>query len=118
MQTRVAEAEAILSAARAYAPMPSGQPGRSCALAHHPSREIAQNWLAITHGMHEAFAVTACSRRWHQRDYRGGGLERYFDVMYSGCRWPAHPLRIRWQSSLAASADVGWWRPVMPARYR
>src|SRR5207247_5234885 len=58
VQTQVAEAEAILSAARAYVLTSVGAAWEAvCAGVPDPSREIAQARLAITHGMHEAVRV-------------------------------------------------------------
>ena len=58
VQTRVAEAEAILSAARAYVVDAVGTAWEAvCAGAPDLSRVIAQARLAITHGMHEAVRI-------------------------------------------------------------
>ena len=55
VQTRVAEAEAILSAARAYLVEAVGSAWQAiCGGSTDPSREIARARLAITHAMHEA----------------------------------------------------------------
>jgi hypothetical protein len=63
VQTRLAEAEAILNAARAYV---VGSVGASweevCAGASDPSLAIAQARLAIVHAMHEASVRTRRSQ--------------------------------------------------------
>ncbi len=81
VQTKVAEAEAILSAARAYVIDAVGTAWQAiCADPADPSREIAQARLAITHGMHEA--VRAVDLVFHAAGtnavYRKNQLERYF----------------------------------------
>jgi alkylation response protein AidB-like acyl-CoA dehydrogenase len=92
VQTQVAEAEAIASAARAYvidavgaawAAVSAGVPD--------PSREIAQARLAITHGMHEA--VRAVDRVFHAAGtnavYRKNRLERYFRDVHAAVQHAA-----------------------------
>ena len=79
VQTQVAEAEAILSAARAYVLTSVEAAWEAvCASVPDPSREIAQARLAITHGMHEAVRVV--DRLFHAAGtnaiYRKYGLEQ------------------------------------------
>jgi alkylation response protein AidB-like acyl-CoA dehydrogenase len=97
VQTQVAEAEAILSAARAYVLDTVGAAWEAvCAGVPDPSREIAQARLAITHGMHEA--VRAVDRVFHAAGtnaiYRKYGLERYFRDIHAAVQHaagrPAH----------------------------
>ena len=97
VQTQVAEAEAILSAARAYVLDTVGAAWEAvCAGVPDPSREIAQARLAITHGMHEA--VRAVDRAFHAAGtnaiYRKYGLERYFRDIHAAVQHaaglPAH----------------------------
>ncbi len=81
VQTRVAEAEAVVQAARAYVIDAVGTAWEAvCADIPDPSREIAQARLAITHGMHEA--VRAVDLVFHAAGtnavYRKHRLERYF----------------------------------------
>ena len=97
VQTRVAEAEAILSAARAYVVEAVGTAWEAvCAGAPDPSRAIAQARLAITHGMHEA--MRAVDRVFHAAGtnaiYRTHPLERYWRDMHVAVQhnaaFPAH----------------------------
>src|SRR5439155_8152980 len=81
VQTRVAEAEAILSAARAYVVEAVGSAWEAvCAGVPDRSRPIAQARLGITHGMHEA--VRAVDLVVHAAGtnaiYRTHPLEHYF----------------------------------------
>jgi alkylation response protein AidB-like acyl-CoA dehydrogenase len=81
VQTRVAEAEAIVGAARAY--VISAIQAAWEAVQHDvsdPGREVAQARLAITHALHEA--VRAVDLVFHAAGtnavYRKHPLERYF----------------------------------------
>ncbi len=81
VQTKVAEADAIVNAARAYVMEAVGRAWEAvCAGLPDPSQEIAQARLAITHGMHEA--VRAVDIVFHAAGtnavYRKHRLERYF----------------------------------------
>lgn len=92
VQTQVAEAEAILSAARAYVVTSVGAAWEAvCAAVPDPSREIAQARLAITHGMHEAVRVV--DRLFHAAGtngiYRKHGLERYFRDVHTAVQHAA-----------------------------
>jgi alkylation response protein AidB-like acyl-CoA dehydrogenase len=92
VQTRVAEAEAILGAARAYVIDAVGTAWESvCADQHDPSRDIAQARLAITHGMHEA--VRAVDLIFHAAGtnalYRKYPLERYFRDVHAAVQHAA-----------------------------
>jgi alkylation response protein AidB-like acyl-CoA dehydrogenase len=92
VQTQVAEAEAILSAARAYVITAVEAAWEAvCAGGPDPSREIAQARLAITHGMHEAVRVV--DRLFHAAGtngiYRKHGLERYFRDVHTAVQHAA-----------------------------
>jgi alkylation response protein AidB-like acyl-CoA dehydrogenase len=93
VQTRVAEAEAILNAARAYVVDAVGTAWEAvCAgVPADPSREIAQARLAITHGMHEA--VRAVDLVFHAAGtnalYRKYPLERYFRDIHAAVQHAA-----------------------------
>ena len=81
VQSRIAEAEAILGAARAYVLESVGAAWEAvCAQAPDPGAEIARARLAITHAMHEA--VRAVDVVFHTAGtnavYRKHPLERYF----------------------------------------
>jgi alkylation response protein AidB-like acyl-CoA dehydrogenase len=81
VQTRLAEAEAIVSGARAYIMSAVGDAMAAVAGgAADPSRAIAQARLALTHGMHEA--VRATTLVFHTAGtnavYEKNPLERYF----------------------------------------
>ncbi len=81
VQSRIAEAEAILGAARAYVLESVGAAWDAvCAQAPDPGREIARARLAITHAMYEA--VRAVDLVFHTAGtnavYRKHALERYF----------------------------------------
>ena len=87
VQTRVAEAEAILSAARAYVVEAVGTAWEAvCADAPDLSRVIAQARLAITHGMHEA--VRAVDLVFHAAGtnaiYRTNPLDAPFGIFTRG----------------------------------
>jgi alkylation response protein AidB-like acyl-CoA dehydrogenase len=92
VQTQVAEAEAILSAARAYVIEAVGTAWEAVgAGVPDPGREIAQARLAITHGMHEA--VRAVDRVFHAAGtnavYRKNRLERYFRDVHAAVQHAA-----------------------------
>jgi alkylation response protein AidB-like acyl-CoA dehydrogenase len=92
VQTRVAEAEAILRAARAYVIDAVGTAWEAvCADVPDPSREIAQARLAVTHGMHEA--VRAVDLVFHAAGtnalYRKYPLERYFRDIHAAVQHAA-----------------------------
>jgi len=92
VQTQVAEAEAILSAARTYVLTSVEAAWEAvCASVPDPSREIAQARLAITHGMHEAVRVV--DRLFHAAGtnaiYRKYGLERYFRDVHTAVQHAA-----------------------------
>ena len=92
VQTRVAEAEAILSAARAYLLDAVDQAWQVVAAgAAAPHREIAQARLAITHSLHEA--VRAVDRVFHAAGthavYRKYPLERYFRDIHTAVQHAA-----------------------------
>jgi alkylation response protein AidB-like acyl-CoA dehydrogenase len=81
VQTRLAEAEAILNAARAYVVGSVGALWEEvCAGASDPSLAIAQARLAIVHAMHEA--VRSVDLVFHAAGtnaiYNRNPLERYF----------------------------------------
>ena len=81
VQTKVAEAEAIVNSARAYVIDAVGRAWEAvCEGISDPSQEIAQARLAITYGMHEA--VRAVDIVFHAAGsnavYRKNRLERYF----------------------------------------
>ena len=81
VQSRIAEAEAILGAARAYVLESVGAAWDAvCAQAPDPGPEIARARLAITHALHEA--VRAVDLVFHTAGtnavYRKHALERYF----------------------------------------
>jgi alkylation response protein AidB-like acyl-CoA dehydrogenase len=97
VQTRVAEAEAILSAARAYVLQAVGAAWEAVeAGVPDPSHAIAQARLAITHGMHAA--VQAVDLVFHAAGtnaiYRKYELERYFRDVHTAVQHaaglPAH----------------------------
>ena len=97
VQTRVAEAEAILSAARTYVVVAVGTAWEAVgAGVPDPSRVIAQARLAITHGIHEA--VRAVDLVFHAAGtnaiYRTHSLERAFRDIHVAVQhnaaFPAH----------------------------
>jgi alkylation response protein AidB-like acyl-CoA dehydrogenase len=115
VQARLAEAEAILNAARAYVVDAVGTAWEAvCASVPDPSREIAQARLAITHGMHEA--VRAVDLVFHAAGtnalYRKYPLERYFRDIHAAVQHAAG-LPIHYESAgqvlLGLRPDgVGW----------
>jgi alkylation response protein AidB-like acyl-CoA dehydrogenase len=92
VQARLAEAEAILSAARAYVVDTVGTAWTAfCGEVQDPSREIAEARLAITHGMHEA--VRAVDLVFHAAGtnalYRKYPLERHFRDVHAAVQHAA-----------------------------
>jgi alkylation response protein AidB-like acyl-CoA dehydrogenase len=92
VQTQVAEAEAIIGAARAYVFEAVGSAWEAvCADAPDPGLAIARARLAITHGMHEA--VRAVDRLFHAAGtnavYRKHRLERYFRDIHAAVQHAA-----------------------------
>ena len=92
VQTQVAEAEAIIGAARAYVFDAVGSAWEAvCAGATDPGLAIAHARLAITHGMHEA--VRAVDRLFHAAGtnavYRKHRLERYFRDIHAAVQHAA-----------------------------
>ena len=115
VQTRVAEAEAILSAARAYVVEAVGTAWEAvCADAPDLSRVIAQARLAITHGMHEA--VRAVDLVFHTAGtnaiYRTNPLERSFrDIHVAVQHNAAFPAHIESAGKVFLGlrpSDIGW----------
>jgi len=115
VQTQVAEAEAILSAARAYVLDAVSTAWEAvCAGVPDPSHAIAQARLAITHGMHEAVRVV--DRLFHAAGtnaiYRKGGLERYFRDVHTAVQHAAG-LPVHFESAGKVFLglrphDLGW----------
>jgi alkylation response protein AidB-like acyl-CoA dehydrogenase len=115
VQTQVAEAEAILSAARAYV-LTAVEAAWEAVGADipDPSREIAQARLAITHGMHEAVRVV--DRLFHAAGtnaiYRKNGLERYFRDIHTAAQHAAGlPVHIESAGKVFLGlrpSDMGW----------
>jgi alkylation response protein AidB-like acyl-CoA dehydrogenase len=115
VQTRVAEAEAIVNAARAYIIDTVGTAWEMiCADVSEPSREVAQARLAITHGMHEA--VRAVDLVFHAAGtnavYRKYPLERYFRDIHVAVQHAAG-LPIHFESAGKVllglrPSDMGW----------
>jgi alkylation response protein AidB-like acyl-CoA dehydrogenase len=92
VQTRVAEAEAILAAARAYVMEAVGTAWEAVGAAGgEPGRAVAQARLAITHGMHEA--VRAVDTVFHAAGtnavYRKYSLERSFRDVHAAVQHAA-----------------------------
>jgi alkylation response protein AidB-like acyl-CoA dehydrogenase len=92
VQTQVAEAEAIIGAARAYVFEAVGSAWEAvCTSAPEPGLAIARARLAITHGMHEA--VRAVDRVFHAAGtnavYRKHRLERYFRDIHAAVQHAA-----------------------------
>jgi indole-3-acetate monooxygenase len=115
VQTQVAEAEAILSAARSYVVTSIEAAWEAvCAGVPDPSREIAQARLAITHGMHEAVRVV--DRLFHAAGtngiYRKYGLERYFRDVHTAVQHAAGlPVHIESAGKVFLGLrpqDLGW----------
>ena len=115
VQTRVAEAEAILSAARAYVMAAVGTAWEAvCAGVPDPSLAIAQARLAITHGIHEA--VRAVDLVFHAAGtnaiYRANPLERYFrDIHVAVQHNAAYPAHYESAGKVLLGlrpSDMGW----------
>lgn len=115
VQTRVAEAEAILSAARAYVLTTVGAAWEAvCAGVPDPGPAIAQARLAITHGMHEA--VRAVDLLFHAAGtnavYRKHGLERYFRDVHAAVQHAAGlPSHLESAGKVLLGlrpTDIGW----------
>jgi alkylation response protein AidB-like acyl-CoA dehydrogenase len=115
VQTQVAEAEALLSAARAYVVTSVAAAWEAvCTGVPDPSREIAQARLAITHGMHEAVRVV--DRLFHAAGtngiYRKHGLERYFRDVHTAVQHAAGlPVHIESAGKVFLGLrpqDLGW----------
>jgi len=115
VQTRVAEAEAILSAARAYVVEAVGTAWEAvCAGVPDLNRAIAQARLASTHGMHEA--VRAVDLVFHAAGtnaiYRTHPLERYFrDIHVAVQHNAAFPAHIESAGKVLLGlrpSDMGW----------
>jgi alkylation response protein AidB-like acyl-CoA dehydrogenase len=92
VQTQVAEAEAIVNAARAYVLSAVSTAWEAvCSGVPDPGPAIAQARLAITHGMHEA--VRAVDLVFHAAGtnavYRKHGLERYFRDVHTAVQHAA-----------------------------
>ena len=115
VQTRVAEAEAIVSAARAYV---ISAVKTAWEVVEHgvsdPSREVAQARLAITHAMHEA--VRAVDLVFHAAGtnavYRKHPLERYFRDVHVAMQHAAGlPVHIESAGKIFLGLpfnEVGW----------
>ena len=115
VQTRVAEAEAILSAARAYVMEAVGTAWEVVgAGVPDPSLAIAQARLAITHGIHEA--VRAVDLVFHAAGtnaiYRANPLERYFrDIHVAVQHNAAYPAHYESAGKVLLGlrpSDMGW----------
>jgi len=115
VQTQVAEAEAILSAARAYVLASVGTAWEAVSAGvPDPSHEVAQARLAITHGMHEAVRVV--DRLFHAAGtnaiYRKNGLERYFRDVHTAVQHAAGlPVHIESAGKVFLGLrppDLGW----------
>jgi alkylation response protein AidB-like acyl-CoA dehydrogenase len=115
VQTRVAEAEAILSAARAYVVDAVGTAWEAvCAGMPDLSRAIAQARLAIAHGMHEV--VRAVDLVFHAAGpnaiYRTHPLERSFrDIHVAAQHNAAFPAHIESAGKVLLGlrpSDMGW----------
>jgi indole-3-acetate monooxygenase len=92
VQARLAEAEAILGAARAYVVDAVGTAWEAVGTGvADPSREIARARLAVTHGMHES--VRAVDLVFHAAGtnalYRKYPLERYFRDIHAAVQHAA-----------------------------
>jgi alkylation response protein AidB-like acyl-CoA dehydrogenase len=115
VQTRVAESEAIISAARAYVLTAVGAAWEAvCTGVSDPGPAIAQARLAITHGMHEA--VRAVDLLFHAAGtnavYRKHGLERYFRDVHTAVQHAAGlPSNIESAGKALLGlrpSDIGW----------
>ncbi len=115
VQARLAEAEAILNAARAYVVEAVGAFWEAvCGDASDPSLAIAQARLAIVHGMHEA--VRSVDLVFHAAGtnaiYCRNPLERYFrDIHVAVQHNSAFPAQYESAGKVLMGlqpADVGW----------
>jgi alkylation response protein AidB-like acyl-CoA dehydrogenase len=115
VQTQVAEAEAIASAARAYVIDAVGTAWEAVSAGvPDPGREIAQARLAITHGMHEA--VRAVDLVFHVAGtnavYRKNRLERYFRDVHAAVQHAAGlPSHVEAAGKVFLGLrpnDIGW----------
>lgn len=115
VQARVAEAEAVLNAARAYVIDSVGTAWAAvCDGAPDPGRAIAQARLAIVHGMHEA--VRSVDLVFHAAGtnavYSRNPLERYFRDIHvavqHGAAFPAHYESAGKVLMGLRPTDLGW----------
>jgi alkylation response protein AidB-like acyl-CoA dehydrogenase len=115
VQARLAEAEAILDAARAYVVDSVGILWKEvCADAHDPVRAIAQARLAIVHAMHEA--VRSVDLVFHAAGtnaiYCRNPLERYFRDIHVAVQhnaaFPAHYKSAGKVLMGLRPTDMGW----------
>ncbi len=115
VQTQVAEAEAIVNAARAYVLSAVGTAWEAvCAGAPDPGPAIAQARLAITHGMHEA--LRAVDLVFHAAGtnavYRKHGLERYWRDVHTAVQHAAGlPSHIEMAGKVLLGlppGEIGW----------
>jgi alkylation response protein AidB-like acyl-CoA dehydrogenase len=115
VQSRIAEAEAILGAARAYVLESVGAAWAAvCEQAADPGPEIARARLAITHAMHEA--VRAVDVVFHTAGtnavYRKHPLERYFRDIHVAVQHaaglPAHVESAGKALLGLRPTDLGW----------
>ena len=115
VQTRLAEAEAILNAARAYVVSSVGALWEEvCAGASDPSLAIAQARLAIVHAMHEA--VRSVDLVFHAAGtnaiYNRNPLERYFrDIHVAVQHNAAFPAQYESAGKVLMGlrpSDMGW----------
>ncbi len=115
VQTKVAEAEAIVGAARAYVIDAVSAAWRAiCDEATDPTGELVRARLAITHGMHEA--VRAVDLIFHAAGthalYRQNGLERLFRDVHTAAQHSAGlPIHIGNAGKVLLGRcpqDVGW----------
>ena len=115
VQARIAEAEAILNAARAYVVQSVGTLWEAtCEGGKDPSQAIAQARLAIVHGMHEA--VRSVDLVFHAAGtnaiYSKNPLERYFrDIHVAVQHNSAFPAQYKSAGKVLMGlrpADMGW----------
>ncbi len=115
VQVKVAEAEAIVSAARAYVIDAVGTAWDAiCAETTDPALDLARARLSITHGMHEA--VRAVDLIFHAAGtnalYRKNGLEQSFRDVHAAAQHGAGlPVHIENAGKILLGLcpkDVGW----------
>ena len=115
VQARLAEAEAILNAARAYVVQSFGTLWEAtCRGDPEPSHAIAQARLAVVHGMHEA--VRSVDLVFHAAGtnaiYSRNPLERYFrDIHVAVQHNSAFPAQYELAGKVLMGlrpADMGW----------